>query len=70
MLPNGKTAAQTLVELHAAAVGGPSATDIAAALLAAMNSSPPSVNVKLMNSAPVVGNGDEADPWRGAGVSP
>ena len=36
VLPNGKTAAQTLVELHAAAVGGPSATDIAAAVREAL----------------------------------
>lgn len=54
------------------AVGGsgPSAADIAAALLAAMNASPPRVDVKSMNSAPVIGTGVEADPWRGADVSP
>lgn len=49
---------------------GPSAEDIAAALLAAMNSAPPRVNVKQMNDAVVIGDGSEADPWRGAGVQP
>lgn len=54
------------------AVGGsgPSAADIAAALLAAMNASPPGVDVRKMNGAAVIGTGAEADPWRGAGVSP
>lgn len=49
---------------------GPSAADIAAALLAAMDASPPRVDVKSMNGAPVVGTGAEADPWRGIDVSP
>ena len=49
---------------------GPTASEIAAALLAAMNITPPSVDVKRMNSAPVIGDGSEANPWRGVGVSP
>jgi hypothetical protein len=50
------------------AVGGsgPSATDIAAALLAAMNSDPPGVDVRRMNGAAVVGTGAPNDMWRGA----
>jgi hypothetical protein len=28
------------------------------------------VDVQLMNSATVIGDGSEADPWRGVGVSP
>ena len=41
---------------------------IAAAVLAAMNAAPPAVNVLLMNSAPVIGTGQDSDKWRGAGV--
>lgn len=49
------------------AVGGsgPSAADIAAALLAAMNASPPGVDVKRMNGAAVIGTGKPEDLWRG-----
>lgn len=49
---------------------GPTAAEIAAAVLAAMNTTPPGVNVLKMNSATVIGVGAEADPWRGVGVSP
>lgn len=51
-------------------VSGPTAGDIAAAVLAAMNTSPPGVDVRRMNGAQVVGNGSEIDPWRGVDVSP
>jgi len=49
------------------AVGGsgPSAGDIAAAVLAAMNSAPPGVDVKRMNGAQVIGTGAPTDLWRG-----
>ena len=52
------------------AVGGsgPTAADIAAAVIAAMNSSPPGVDVKRMNGAIVIGTGAEDNPWRGEGV--
>lgn len=49
---------------------GPSAAEIAAAVLAAMNSNPPGVDVQRMNGAEVIGTGAEADPWRGVGVPP
>lgn len=49
---------------------GPSAGDIAAAVLAAMNLTPPGVDVKRMNGAQVIGDGTEGNPWRGVGVSP
>ena len=44
---------------------GPSAGDIAAAVLAAMNSAPPGVDVKRMNGAQVIGTGAPTDLWRG-----
>lgn len=49
------------------AVGGsgPSAADIAAAVLSAMNISPPGVDVRRMNGAPVIGTGAPDDLWRG-----
>lgn len=53
------------------AVGGsgPSADSIAAAVLAALNATTIPVDVQKMNSAEVVGDGTELDPWRGLGVS-
>ena len=54
------------------AVGGsgPSAESIAAAVLAALNATTIPVNNTLINGAPVIGDGSEANPWRGAGVQP
>lgn len=49
---------------------GPSAADIAAAVLATLNATTIPVDVKKMNSALVTGDGQESDPWRGVGVSP
>ena len=54
----------------AVGASGPSATDIAAAVLAALNATTIPVDARRMNGAPVVGDGSEADPWRGVGVSP
>ena len=52
------------------AVGGsgPSAADIAAALLAALNATTIPVDARKMNGATVTGDGSIADPWRGVGV--
>lgn len=44
--------------------------DVPGAMLAAMNTTPPDVNVKTMNDATVIGTGAENDRWRGVGVSP
>ena len=54
------------------AVGGsgPSAESIAAAVIAALNATTIPVNNTLINGAPVIGDGSEANPWRGAGVQP
>ena len=54
------------------AVGGsgPSAESIAAAVLAALQATPIPVNNTLINGAPVIGDGSEANPWRGVGVQP
>lgn len=54
------------------AVGGsgPSAESIAAAVVAALNLTTIPVNNTLINGAPVIGDGSEANPWRGVGVSP
>lgn len=49
---------------------GPTATEIAAALVAALNATTIPVDTRRMNGALVVGDGSEADPWRGVGVSP
>lgn len=43
---------------------------VADAVLAAMNATPPGVDVKKMNGATVGGTGASGDPWRGVGVSP
>jgi len=48
---------------------GPSAGDIAAAVLAALNATTIPVDVQKMNTADVIGDGSVADPWRGVGVS-
>ena len=54
------------------AVGGsgPSAESIAAAVLAALNATTIPVDTKKMNGHTIIGDGSEANPWRGAGVSP
>ena len=49
---------------------GPSAADIAAAVIAAMNATPPGVDVQSMNGAEVIGDGTVPNPWRGVGVPP
>lgn len=49
---------------------GPSAGDIASALVAALNATTIPVDTRRMNGALVDGNGSEANPWRGVGVSP
>ena len=48
---------------------GPTAESIAAAVLAALNATTIPVDVQKMNSAEVIGDGSEAEPWRGLGVS-
>ena len=49
---------------------GPSAESIAAAVLAALQATTIPVNNTLINGAQVIGDGSEADPWRGVGVQP
>lgn len=63
---------KTSAAFSTTAVGGsgPSAVDIAAAVLAAINSTTIPVDVQKMNGADILGDGTEADPWRGVGVSP
>lgn len=54
------------------AVGGsgPSAVDVAAAVLAALQATTIPVDARRMNGALVDGDGSELNPWRGIGVSP
>lgn len=54
------------------AVGGsgPSAADIAAAIIAAAQITPICADAKKMNGSGIIGDGSEANPWRGVGVSP
>ena len=48
----------------------PTTGEIAAAVLTALQATPIPVNNTMINGAPVIGDGSEADPWRGVGVSP
>ena len=52
------------------AVGGsgPSAESIAAAVVSALQATTIPVNNTLINGAKVIGDGSEANPWRGVGV--
>ena len=50
--------------------GGATPADIAAAVLIALNATTIPVDAKLMNSAPIIGDGSVLNPWRGVGVSP
>lgn len=54
------------------AVGGsgPSAESIAAATVAALQAVFLRVDAAKMNGADIIGDGSEANPWRGVGVSP
>ena len=49
---------------------GPSAYEIALAVLDAFRQTRVSVNAVEMNGAGIIGDGSKADPWRGVGVSP
>ena len=51
------------------ASAGPSAESIAAATVSALMATMIPVDVQKMNSAEVIGDGSEAEPWRGLGVS-
>ena len=46
----------------------PTAEEVAAAVLAAMNLTPPAVDTQLMNGYEIVGTGQENDKWRANGV--
>lgn len=63
---------QTSLAYATTAIGGsgPSAADIAAAVLAALNSTTIPVDAKKMNGADVIGTGQIGDDWRGVGVQP
>ena len=62
---------QTSLAYATTAVGGsgPSVEDITASVIAALNATTIPVDVQKMNSAEVIGDGSEAEPWRGLGVS-
>ena len=49
---------------------GPSAESIAAATVAALQAVFLRVDAAKMNGADIIGDGSEADPWRGVGVQP
>lgn len=48
----------------------PTSAQIVAAILAALQATTIPVDAQKMNGAEIVGDGSEADPWRGVGVSP
>ena len=65
--PTGAEYIGTMVE------GGgtyPTAESIAAAVVSALQGTTIPVNNTLINGAQVIGDGSEANPWRGAGVQP
>lgn len=63
---------QTSLAYATTAIGGsgPSAADIAAAVLAAAQITPIHADSRMNNGAPIVGDGSIANPWRGVGVIP
>ena len=48
----------------------PTTGEIAAAVLAALQGTTIPVDALKMNGADIIGDGSEANPWRGAGVQP
>lgn len=59
-----------LITVATGGSSGPSAGDIASAVLAALEAARIPVNVKEVNDTDVVGDGSEGDPWRASGVQP
>ena len=49
---------------------GPTAEEIAAAILAAAQITPIHADSRMNNGAPIIGDGSIANPWRGEGVVP
>ena len=66
----GPTGAEYTGTMEAGTGVYPTADQIAAAVLAALQATTIPVNNTLINGAQVIGDGSEANPWRGAGVSP
>ena len=48
----------------------PTTSEIAAAVLAALQATPIPVDTRRMNGYTIIGDGSESNPWRGVGVSP
>ena len=48
----------------------PTSGEIAAAVLTALQGTTIPVDAQKMNGADIIGDGSEADPWRGEGVQP
>lgn len=48
----------------------PTTGEIAAAVLTALQGTTIPVDTRKMNGAEIIGDGSEADPWRGVGVQP
>lgn len=63
-----KYTASAAYSVTAVGAGGASASDIADAVLAAMNLTPPGVDARKMNGAVIIGDGSETDKWRGVSV--
>ena len=66
----GQVERTTSAAFSTTAVGGsgPSAESIAAAVVSALQGTTIPVNNTLINGAQVIGDGSEANPWRGVGV--
>ncbi len=74
-LGNYNVAVQYTVPVQAQGIAteggtGPTAEEIAAAILAALQGTTIPVDTRKMNGADIIGTGSEADPWRGVGVAP
>jgi hypothetical protein len=57
-------------KLSTASSGGVDMGAMVDALLAALNATTIPVDAKKMNGATIIGDGSEANPWRGVGVRP
>ena len=58
------------MELDTLAPGGFTKEGIASAVVSALQATTIPVDTKKMNGADIVGDGSEANPWRGVGVQP
>ena len=64
----GQASPESLVGAIARINSLPTAADNSAAVISGLQATTIPVNNTLINGAPVIGDGSEANPWRGVGV--